>query len=116
MGYDPTGEKVLGKTPKKKETLGMKREAIDRRIRDYYDAHGVLDQITDKDIEASLDDELREAILTGNRKRKLKNVSIKMDPLYLLSIKKIATTKGIPYQTLVRLWLVEKIRRELKIA
>ena len=43
-------------------------------------------------------------------------MSIKIDPLYLQSIKKIASLKGIPYQTLVRQWLTKKIRKELKIA
>ena len=41
---------------------------------------------------------------------------MKIDPLYLQSIKKIATLRGIPYQTLMRQWLTEKIRKELKIA
>jgi len=41
---------------------------------------------------------------------------MKIDPLYLQSIKKIAVRKGIPYQTLLRQWLTEKIRKELKIA
>jgi len=36
--------------------------------------------------------------------------------IYFISIKKVATKKGIPYQTLVRQWVAEKIRRELKIA
>ncbi len=46
----------------------------------------------------------------------LRNITIKIDPLYLLSIKKVATLKGVPYQTLVRQWFAEKIRKELKIA
>jgi len=46
----------------------------------------------------------------------LRNITIKLDPLYLLSIKKVATKKGIPYQTLVRQWVAENIRKELKIA
>jgi predicted DNA binding CopG/RHH family protein len=34
--------------------------------------------------------------------RKLRNITSKLDPLYLLSIKKVVTKKGIPYQTLVQ--------------
>lgn len=83
---------------------------------EYYDNHGVLSDITDEDIDVSLDNALKEEILSGRRKRKLRNISIKIDPLYLQSIKKIATMKGIPYQTLVRLWLTDNIRKELKIA
>jgi predicted DNA binding CopG/RHH family protein len=43
-------------------------------------------------------------------------VTIKLDPLYLISLKKVATKKGIPYQTLMRQWVAEKIRKELQIA
>ena len=84
--------------------------------KDYYDKHGVLKEIIEKDVEVSLDDALREAILTGKRRRTLKNITIKIDPLYLQSIKKIAILKGISYQTVVRQWLTEKIKKELKIA
>lgn len=83
---------------------------------DYYDTHGVLNEILEEKVEFSMDDALRQEILTGKRRRKLKNFSVKIDPLQLQALKKIATLKGIPYQTLVRQWLVEKIKNELKIA
>jgi predicted DNA binding CopG/RHH family protein len=96
----------------------MKTKIAERKIsaEEYYDTHGVLADILDEDIDLSLEDALRESILTGKRKRNLRNISIKIDPLYIQSIKKIATIKGIPYQTLVRLWLTEKIKNELQIA
>jgi len=96
----------------------MKKKEMKKEIsaEEYYDTHGVLKNIIDEGIDLSLEDELREAIIAGKRKRNLRNISIKIDPLYLQSIKKIATMKGIPYQTLVREWLTEKIRKELKIA
>ncbi|MBU4321016.1 MAG: BrnA antitoxin family protein [Nitrospinae bacterium] len=83
---------------------------------EYYDNYGVLKDIVDEDIDLSLGEMLRKDIVSGKRKRILKNISIKIDPLYLQSIKKIATLKGIPYQTLVRQWLTENIRKELRIA
>jgi predicted DNA binding CopG/RHH family protein len=82
----------------------------------YYDTRDVLKEIVDEDVDLSLDDALRKDIIGGKRRRKLRNISIKIDPLYLQSIKKIATLKGIPYQTLIRQWLAEEIRKELKIA
>ncbi len=91
----------------------MKRQMTDE---EYYDSRGVLKEVLNDDIELSLEEALRQDILEGKRKRKLRNVSIKIDPLYLLSIRKIATRKGIPYQTLVRQWLAEKVRKELKLA
>lgn len=51
-----------------------------------------------------------------SEKENLRNITIKLDPLYLLSIKKGATKKGISYQTLVRRWVAENIRKKLKIA
>ena len=91
----------------------IKKELSDE---EYYDTYGILKDIVDEDIDLSLDDALREEIITGKRKRRLENISIKIHPLYLQSIKKIATLKGMPYQTLMRQWLVEQIRKELKIA
>lgn len=93
-----------------------KRAKKEMFAEEYYDTHGVLGDIVDEDIDLGLEDALREDILAGKRKRRLRNISIKIDPLYLQSIKKIATMKGIPYQTLVREWLTEKIRRELRMA
>ena len=83
---------------------------------EFYDSRGILKEIIDKDIDLSLEDALKQDIIEGKRKRRLKNISIKIDPLYLLSIRKIATRKGIPYQTLMRQWLAEKVRKELKLA
>ena len=83
---------------------------------EYYDKKGVLGEIIEGDVAISLDEALRRDIATGKRRRKLRNVTIKIDPLYLISIKKVATKKGIPYQTLMRQWVAEKIRKELKIA
>ena len=96
----------------------MKAKAATKKMTDeeYYDKKGVLGEIMDEDIAISLDEALAKDIIAGKRRRKLQNVTIKLDPLYLISIKKVATQKGIPYQTLVRQWVAEKIRKELKIA
>jgi predicted DNA binding CopG/RHH family protein len=96
----------------------MKAKSAKKKVtdEDYYDKRGVLNEIVEGEIALSLDDALKQDILSGKRKRKLRNITIKLDPLYLLSIKKVATKKGIPYQTLVRQWVAENIRKELKIA
>jgi len=96
----------------------MKAKAATRKMTDeeYYDKKGVLGEIIEEDLLISLDEALAKDIVAGRRRRKLQNVTIKIDPLYLISIKKVATKKGIPYQTLMRQWVAEKIRRELKIA
>lgn len=82
----------------------------------YYDAHGALGELVPGDVAIQLEEELKTDILAGRRKRKLRNVTLKLDPLCLQSIKKIATRQGVPYQTVVRQWLTEKIRKELRIA
>ena len=95
------------------KTKLSKKELTDE---EYYDTHGVLKDVADEDVDLSLEEALRKDILSGKRRRTLRNISIKIDPLYLQSIKKIATLKGIPYQTLLRQWLTENIKKELKIA
>ncbi len=96
----------------------MKAKTGKKKVTDeeYYDKRGILGEIVEGEVALSLEDALKQDILSGKRKRKLRNITIKLDPLYLLSIKKVATKKGIPYQTLVRQWVAENIRKELKIA
>lgn len=96
----------------------MKAKSAKKKAADgeYYDKHGILGDLMVGGVALSLDDALKQDILSGKRKRKLRNITIKLDPLYLLSIKKVATKKRIPYQTLVRQWVAENIRKELKTA
>lgn len=80
---------------------------------EYYDQENILDEIMDEPVTLNLHEDLRQDIVSGKRKRKLKNISIKLDPLHVQAIKKLATMKAIPYQTLVRQWLAEDIKKEL---
>jgi hypothetical protein len=61
-----------------------------------------------------LDESLRQQIIQGKRLRRLQNISVKLDPAQITARKKLATMKSIPYQTLVRQWLAEGIRKELR--
>ena len=79
----------------------------------YYEERNILDEITDETADLILDEHLRDEILSGKRKRKLKNVTIKIDPLQVKAIKKLSTMKSIPYQTLIRSWLAEGIKSEM---
>jgi hypothetical protein len=38
----------------------------------------------------------------------------KLDPAQIMALKKLATMKSIPYQTLIRQWLANSIRKELR--
>ncbi|MGA8242059.1 MAG: hypothetical protein WB818_15915 [Desulfobacterales bacterium] len=79
----------------------------------YYDDRDILDEITDESVNLVLDEHLREDIVSGKRKRKLKNITIKVDPLQVKAIKKLSTMKSMPYQTLIRSWLAEVIKSEM---
>ena len=87
----------------------------DKKWADYYEQRDLLEEIVEDPVEFSLDDHLLRDILEKKRKRKLQNVTIKMDPLQVHTIRKLATIKSIPYQTLVRHWLSDKIRQELNL-
>ena len=78
----------------------------------YYDRRGVLRELEERPAAIALEEELRERIRTGQRKRRLQNVSIKLDPVHVIALRKIAAMKAMPYQTLIRSWLAEGIRRE----
>jgi len=82
---------------------------------DYYEGVDILSELSEEPVEFILDDRLRQDILSKKRRRRLQNVTIKMDPLQIQAIRKLATTKSIPYQTLIRHWLSEEIKKELKL-
>jgi predicted DNA binding CopG/RHH family protein len=82
----------------------------------YYDQADILMELIEGPAEFSLDNQLLQDILDKKRKRKLQNVTIKMDPLQVNTIRKLATIKSMPYQTLVRHWISDKIRQELNLA
>ena len=45
------------------------------------------------------------------RERK-KNLTLRMEPSRVQEIKAVAREMGVPYQTLMRMWIVERLRRE----
>ena len=89
------------------------RKKENKDWKNYYEGRNILDEISDEPIVFNLDGDLRQEILSGKRKRKLKNVTIKVDPLQIVAIKKLSNMKSIPYQTLIRHWLAEGIKQEM---
>ncbi|MFZ0450398.1 MAG: hypothetical protein WAL98_14270 [Desulfatiglandaceae bacterium] len=79
----------------------------------YYENHDLLREITYDPVDLSLTKGLANDIRSTKRKRKLKNVTIKLDPLQIIAIKKLSTMKSMPYQTLIRHWLAEGIKQEM---
>ncbi len=86
------------------------------KLAEYYDRENILDEILGEPVTFSLREDLRQGILSGKRSRELKNISIKVDPLHVQAIKKLATMKAMPYETLMRHWLAEGIKKELDAA
>jgi predicted DNA binding CopG/RHH family protein len=99
----------------KAEVVKKHAENVKESPAEYYDRHGVLDELEPDNVELALEEELRKQIIRGERVRKLQNISIKLDPAQILALRKIATIKSIPYQTLIRQWLAEGIRKELRL-
>lgn len=86
----------------------------EREEQKFWDKKGVLNFIGDADEDIGLETQLKQDILRGRRRRHLKNISVKLDPVYVTVIKKLATQKSLSYQSLIRHWLSENIKRELK--
>ena len=90
-----------------------KSQAINHTLAEYYDKANIMDEILDESIDLTLDSSVRKDILSGKRRRKLKNLTIKMDPIQIQAVRKIATMKSMPYQTLIRHWVAQEIKKEL---
>jgi hypothetical protein len=75
----------------------------------------ILDELLEEPVEFSSGGRLRRDIVSKKRKRRLQNITIKIDPLQVRAIRKLATTKSVPYQTLIRHWLSEEIKKELNL-
>lgn len=95
--------------------MGKVVRAVKETPAEYYDRQGVLSELEGGPVEFALDEELRRQILQGRRRRRLQNISIKLDPAQIQALRKIATIQSIPYQTLIRQWLAEGIRKALHL-
>lgn len=78
----------------------------------FWDEHDSTEFIEDlEQVEIELAPELEEEILS---KRELKKpITLRLEPSQIDAVKKIAVKKGLPYQTLIRLWISERIRKEI---
>ena len=56
-------------------------------------------------------EEVHERILVARTPLK-KPVGLRIRSDYLAALKQVAERKGIPYQTLIQMWLVERLRQE----
>ena len=56
--------------------------------------------------------EVQEPIPVVRSRPVKKPVGLRLRSDYLLAIKQVAERKGSPYQTLIQMWLVERLRQE----
>ena len=47
-------------------------------------------------------------------KRKKQRITILLDPQLKMQLQKLAEEKGIPYQTLIQMWLKDRVREEIR--
>jgi uncharacterized DUF497 family protein len=115
-GWDmDDAERQFYMTSKKGRTIKRRGSRIQETPAEYYSRRGILGEIEEATVELTLDESLRQQIIKGKRLRRLQNISIKLDPAQIIALKKLATIKSIPYQTLIRQWLAEGIRKELRL-
>lgn len=57
-------------------------------------------------------EEVTEEITVERTRPRKKPVGLRLRPDYLDAIKRVADRRGIPYQTLIQMWLAEKLRQE----
>lgn len=85
----------------------------EQEARDFFDTHDTAELIEETEPEKlTLAPELAEKL---RRRRERKEViTIRISAPHLARIKRIAQRKGIPYQTLIQLWLAEALEREYR--
>ncbi len=86
----------------------------DKEEAEFWDAHcavDFLDEFLEVEEPIELSDRLRKEI---RKKSKRTKISLRVNPEHIKLAKILAKSKGIPYQTLVQMWIVEGLKRELR--
>jgi predicted DNA binding CopG/RHH family protein len=79
--------------------------ATDEEAADWFATHDTAPYMDDLE-------EVTEKIPVRRSRPPKKPVGLRLRADYLEAIKQAAERKGIPYQTLIQMWLVEKLRQE----
>ncbi|MFZ5646085.1 MAG: CopG family antitoxin [Bacillota bacterium] len=86
----------------------FKTEEEEARFWDEHDSTDFIEEFEPVDIKVA--PELEIEIL---KKRELKKpITLRLEPKQINDVKKIAIRKGLPYQTLIRMWITERIETE----
>jgi hypothetical protein len=80
----------------------------DEEERAFWESHKPADYLpTTRPVQVQVSRRLRERV----RERK-QNLTLRMEPSRVQEIKAFAEERGLPYQTLMRMWIFERLRRE----
>lgn len=78
----------------------------------FWDSHDSTEYLDDLEpVEIEVTPELKEKISSARELKK--PITLRLEPNQIDAVKKIASKKGLPYQTLIRMWIVEGISREV---
>ena len=77
----------------------------EKKAADWFAAHDTADYMDDLE-------NVREKIPIRRTRFAEKSVGLRLRTDQLEAIKKVAKRKGVPYETLIRSWLAEKLRQE----
>jgi predicted DNA binding CopG/RHH family protein len=96
----------VAKPRTRRETLPAFR--TDEEERTFWETHRPGDYVNQmRRVPVQVSRKLREQV----RERK-KNLTLRMEPSHVREIKAVADDLGVPYQTLMRMWIIERLRRE----
>ncbi|MCL6559495.1 MAG: BrnA antitoxin family protein [Firmicutes bacterium] len=85
----------------------------EEEARNFFDSHETVELLEETEPEQlTLDPQLAEK-LRRHRERK-EVITIRISAPHLARIRRIAQRKGIPYQTLIQLWLAEALENEYR--
>lgn len=80
----------------------------DEEERAFWETHRPGDYVGQmRRVPVQVSPKLREQV----RERK-QNLTLRMEPSRVREIKAVADSLGVPYQTLMRMWIIERLRRE----
>jgi predicted DNA binding CopG/RHH family protein len=74
----------------------------DEQAADFWDGHSLAEYVADTEPVADV----------GFPARPLKQICLRLAPSQIERVKQIAATKGIGYQTLLRMWITERVRQD----
>ena len=86
----------------------------DKEAAEYFEAHSVADVWDHLPVSPRANPSAALARSIRERSRAKSPISLRLVPEQIAAAKKIATAKSVGYQTQLRMWIAEGIRREAK--